>query len=93
MASTAAASTWGLPQLVASYRHAKKSGELRCARQCACAPGPQQARRVGSEEPDDAGGGGRARLSMSGQWSLSISQASPTVTPITQGVAAQEAIA
>ena len=66
---------------------------LRCARQRACTPSSQQTRRAGAEDTGGVGKAGRARYSSSGQWSLSVDQASPTIILVTQGVAAQEVIA
>ena len=78
---------------MASYSRAKNCGELRYACQRTWAPGSQRARRVGTTGAARAEGKGRARLSINWEWSLRAGKALPTVTPVTQGIAAREAIA
>ena len=48
---------------------------------------------MGRAETDVAEWVGRARLSVSGQWSLSVSKASPTIILVIYMTAAQEAMA
>ena len=54
---------------------------------------PSEHTRVGTTGAARAGGEGRARLSVNGEWSLKAGRVLPTVTPVTQGTAAREAIA